>query len=109
MTPDEVRKLDNQYALLFIRGECPVEDLKYDITKHPNVRFTTDGGAEPYRHGEDLISIATLEIDEGLLKKAESDPVGEDEYLFFCEEEFEELLKKKMEEKKNEQKKQEQA
>lgn len=109
MTPDEVRKLDNQYALLFIRGECPVEDLKYDITKHPNVRFTTDGGAEPYRHGEDLISIATLEIDEGLLKNAESDPVGEDEYLFFCEEEFEELLKKKMEEKKNEQKKQEQA
>ena len=109
MTPDEVRKLDNQYALLFIRGECPVEDLKYDITKHPNVRFTTDGGAEPYRHGEDLISIATLEIDEGLLKKAESDPVGEDEYLFFCEEEFEELLKNKMEEKKNEQKKQEQA
>ena len=109
MTPDEVRKLDNQYALLFIRGECPVEDLKYDITKHPNVRFTTDGGAEPYRHGEDLISIATLEIDEGLLKKAESDPVGEDEYLFFCEEEFEELLKKKMEEKKNEQKKQEKA
>ena len=109
MTPDEVRKLNNQYALLFIRGECPVEDLKYDITKHPNVRFTTDGGAEPYRHGEDLISIATLEIDEGLLKNAESNPVGEDEYLFFCEEEFEELLKKKMEEKKNEQKKQEQA
>lgn len=47
MTPDEVRKLDNQYALLFIRGECPVEDLKYDITKHPNVRFTTDGCALP--------------------------------------------------------------
>ena len=109
MTPDEVRKLDNQYALLFIRGECPVEDLKYDITKHPNVRFTTDGGSEPYRHGEDMISIATLEVNEGLLKKAQTDPVGEDEYLFFSEEELEKLILKKMEEKKNEQKKQEQS
>lgn len=109
MTPDEVRMLDNRYALLFIRGENPIEDLKYDIMRHPNIRFTTDGGAEPYRHGEDLISIAMLEIDENLLRKAESDPVGEDEYLFFCEEELEELLHKKMEEKKNEQKKQEQA
>jgi len=109
MTPDEVRMLDNRYALLFIRGENPIEDLKYDIMRHPNISFTTDGGAEPYRHGEDLISIATLEIDENLLRKANSDPVGEDEYLFFCEEELEELLHKKMEEKKNEQKKQEQA
>ena len=109
MTPDEVRMLDNRYALLFIRGENPIEDLKYDIMRHPNIMFTTDGGAEPYRHGEDLISIATLEIDENLLRKANSDPVGEDEYLFFCEEELEELLHKKMEEKKNEQKKQEQA
>lgn len=109
MTPDEVRMLDNRYALLFIRGENPIEDLKYDIMRHPNIRLTTDGGAEPYRHGEDLISIATLEIDENLLRKANSDPVGEDEYLFFCEEELEELLHKKMEEKKNEQKKQEQA
>ena len=109
MTPDEVRMLDNRYALLFIRGENPIEDLKYDIMRHPNIRLTTDGGAEPYQHGEDLISIATLEIDENLLRKANSDPVGEDEYLFFCEEELEELLHKKMEEKKNEQKKQEQA
>lgn len=109
MTPDEVRMLDNRYALLFIRGENPIEDLKYDIMRHPNIRLTTDGGAEPYQHGEDLISIATLEIDENLLRKANSDPVGEDEYLFFCEEELEELLHKKMEEKKNEQKRQEQA
>lgn len=58
MTPDEVRMLDNQYALLFIRGERPVEDFKYDIMKHPNIRFTADGGAESYRHGEDTISIA---------------------------------------------------
>ena len=99
----EVRMLDNQYALLFIRGERPVEDLKYDILKHPNVKLTTDGGAEPYRHGEDLISYATLELNESVLKKASAEPVGEDEYLFFCEEELEELLKRKMEELRHEQ------
>ena len=107
MTPDEVRMLDNRYALLFIRGERPVEDLKFDILKHPNIALTTDGGAEPYRHGEDSISIAALSIDEGLLKKAGAEPVGEDEYLFFCEEELEELLQKKMEEKQREQENQE--
>lgn len=108
MTPDEVRMLDNRYALLFIRGERPVEDLKFDILKHPNIALTTDGGAEPYRHGEDCISIAALSIDEGLLKKAGAEPVSEDEYLFFCEEELEELLQKKMEEKQHEQENQEQ-
>ena len=108
MTPDEVRMLDNRYALLFIRGERPVEDLKFDILKHPNIALTTDGGAEPYRHGEDSISIAALSIDERLLKKAGAEPVSEDEYLFFCEEELEELLQKKMEEKQHEQENQEQ-
>ena len=108
MTPDEVRMLDNRYALLFIRGERPVEDLKFDILKHPNIALTADGGAGPYRHGEDSISIAALSIDEGLLKKAGAEPVSEDEYLFFCEEELEELLQKKMEEKRHEQENQEQ-
>ena len=103
MTPDEVRMLDNRYALFFIRGERPLEDFKYDILKHPNIALTTDGGAEPYRHGEDLISIAALSIDERLLKKAGMKPVSDEEYLFFSEEEFEELLHKKMEEKKHEQ------
>ena len=103
MTPDEVRMLDNRYALLFIRGERPLEDFKYDILKHPNIALTTDGGAEPYRHGEDLISIAALSIDERLLKKAGMKPVSDEEYLFFSEKEFEELLHKKMEEKKHEQ------
>lgn len=103
MTPDEVRMLDNRYALLFIRGERPLEDFKYDILKHPNIALTTDGGAEPYWHGEDLISIAALSIDERLLKKAGMKPVSDEEYLFFSEEELEELLHKKMEKKKHEQ------
>ena len=108
MTPDEVRMLDNRYALLFIRGERPVEDIKFDILKHPNIALTADGGAGPYRHGEDSISIAALSIDESLLKTAGAEPVSEDEYLFFCEEELEELLQKKMEEKQHEQENQEQ-
>lgn len=50
MTPDEVRMLDNCYALLFVRGERPVMDFKYDILKHPNVKLTADGGqcSEPF-------------------------------------------------------------
>lgn len=50
LTPDEVRTLDNDYALLFIRGEKPVMDKKYDILKHPNIKRTEDGGAVPYVH-----------------------------------------------------------
>ena len=48
MTPDEVRLLDNENALLFIRGERPVMDKKYNLLKHPNIRLTADGGAEAY-------------------------------------------------------------
>ena len=62
MMPDEVRMLDNRYALLFIRGERPVKDLKFDILRHPNVKLTTDGGSEDYRHGEDTISKAVIEV-----------------------------------------------
>lgn len=50
MTMDEVRMLDNSDALLFIRGESPVKDKKYDILKHPNIKQTEDGGAAPYTH-----------------------------------------------------------
>ena len=51
LTADEVRLLDNDYALLFIRGERPIFDKKYDILKHPNVEYTKDGLAEAYQHG----------------------------------------------------------
>ena len=91
----EVRLLDNRYALLFIRGERPVQDDKYDVMKHPAIAFTTDGGAEPYVHGEDIVSIADLDIDEKILKKADTEPVDSDEYVFLSEEELEELIKKR--------------
>ena len=60
LTPDEVRMLDNQYAILFIRGELPVMDFKYDILKHPNVALTTDGKASAYKHGEVTKSTASI-------------------------------------------------
>ena len=60
MTLDEVRMLDNHYALLFIRGERPVMDEKYDILKHPNIALTEDGGAAPYEHGGTENAVATL-------------------------------------------------
>ena len=50
LTPDEVRQLDNRYAILFIRGAKPVMDLKYELTKHPAIRYTVDGGGPPYIH-----------------------------------------------------------
>ena len=50
MTIDEVRKLDAHKAILFIRGEDPVLDKKYNIKRHPNIKLTTDGKAKPYIH-----------------------------------------------------------
>ena len=50
MTPDEVRGLDNRYAILFIRGAKPVLDLKYELMNHPAIRHTVDGGGLPYIH-----------------------------------------------------------
>lgn len=51
LTPDEVRLLNNDYGLLFIRGELPIMDKKYDLLKHPNISETTDGKQKPYIHG----------------------------------------------------------
>ena len=92
MTPDEVRMLDNRYALLFIRGEFPVKDLKYDIMKHPYVRFTADGSSEPYAHGLDTRSIATLTLLPGDLESVPNTPVEAYNYVLFSEEELEEYF-----------------
>ena len=63
LTPDEVRMLDNRKALLFIRGERPVIDEKYDLLRHPNIKSTTDGGAMPYEHGAITRATATIKIE----------------------------------------------
>lgn len=53
LTLDEVRLLDNSNALIFIRGEKPIMDKKFDILSHPNIKFTEDGGAVAYKHNKD--------------------------------------------------------
>ncbi len=95
MTPDEVRMLDNQYALLFVRGEKPVKDLKYEVTKHPNISLTADGGAEIYRHGQDKLSKSTIEVffDEETIKQAEQLNISTQNYTLLSEEELEEQFK----------------
>ncbi len=97
MTPDEVRMLDNKYALLFIRGEKPVKDLKYDVLKHPNVSRTTDGGADNYIHGTDNYSTNTIELffDKETVDKAEKLPVETKDIILLSEEELEELFNEK--------------
>lgn len=66
LTPDEVRLLDNRYALLFIRGELPIRDDKYEVLKHPNVALTTDGTGFPYQHGgtDHALDWRNVQLDE---------------------------------------------
>lgn len=95
LTPDEVRMLDNRYALLFIRGERPIMDFKYDILRHPNIKCTTDGGAKPFSHGEDTRSIAALQCDPALLDKTVEATLTDEshDFLLLTEEELEEYFK----------------
>ena len=107
MTPDEVRMMDNKYALLFIRGERPIMDLKYDILKHPNIKLSADGGAEPYEHARPNYSIGSISFDSSVLKMEPfelTDEVGD--FAILTEEEIEEILKnEKMEEENHEENK----
>jgi len=67
LTPDEVRMLDNRYALLFIRGERAIQDDKFDILKHPSVKLTADGSGKPFQHGgtENALDWKAVTIHEG--------------------------------------------
>ena len=82
LTPDEVRMLDNKYAIVFIRGEKPVVDFKYNIFTHPNVHLGADGGAEPYTHTipvlEDVTGIEFVNISDYKGKKLEDFPKAEE-------------------------------
>jgi type IV secretion system protein VirD4 len=99
LTPDEVRMLDNRYALLFVRGERPVMDEKFDILRHPHVSGTTDGKAAPFRHGVAPSSTATLAFDEDIDPATLPElttPEGDFELL--SEEDLEERFNRKEEE-----------
>ena len=91
MTPDEVRRLDNRYALLFIRGEPPVIDLKYDLKKHPNAAQIVQGGAAPYQHGVVNHAVATVAIQQTRVespgrKESERSEIGGPQYELLSEE-----------------------
>ena len=94
MTPDEVRLLDNRYALLFVRGERPIIDYKYDILKQPNVSYTVDGNAKPYIHGKTNRSTASITFDENKENYIENNKEDEilENYELLSEEEIEEFI-----------------
>ncbi len=92
MTPDEVRMLDNRYALLFIRGERAMQDDKYNILRHPNIGLTVDGGAERYVHG---LTTKAFDLEEILLGG------NADDYEIFFEDEAHKIYETR-EETKNE-------
>jgi len=87
MTPDEVRMLDNKYAILFIRGERPVKDFKYDILKHPNVVYTTDGKEKSYEHGSINNSIASIVVDYNVenYNFKDIEEIAQDYEVIYCE------------------------
>ena len=89
LTPDEVRMLDNQYAILFIRGERPVMDFKYDILKHPNVAFTADGKAGVYRHGEVTSATSTISVLDLDPRKLPETELQETNFELLSDEDFE--------------------
>lgn len=102
LTSDEVRMLDNRYALLFIRGERPIMDDKYDILKHPNVDLTTDGKAKPYSHGAVTQAVATISLDRTLLSDIPIMEEVETDYELLSDEDIEAIFTNKQEETHNE-------
>ena len=80
LTPDEVRTLDNNNAILFIRGERPIIDLKYILEKHPNIKYTTDGEGEPYSHDLKDYSLASISLfkDEEITETIDIKDIEED-------------------------------
>lgn len=89
LTPDEVRMLDNQYAILFIRGERPVMNFKYDILKHPDVKLTADGDGAVYRHGTVKSDVATILVDWLAPELVPEMELTETNYELLSEEDFE--------------------
>ena len=109
MTPDEVRMLDNRYALLFIRGERPVMDFKFDILKHPSVRKTADGKADPYIHGEPWDAGSSIELvyDPELIRAASENAhlieLSDSDYVLLSEEDVEKYVAEEAEKNKRSQ------
>ena len=99
LTPDEVRMLDNKYALLFIRGERPVQDLKFNLFEHKNVDLSGLGKAKPYLHGGTENAIASFQIDYEDYDIAKEVEEIDSDYVILSEDELEKYI---LEELKNE-------
>ena len=99
LTPDEVRMLDNKYALLFIRGERPVQDLKFNLFEHKNVELSGLGKAKPYLHGGTENAIASFQIDYEDYDIAKEVEEIDSDYVILSEDELEKYI---LEELKNE-------
>ncbi len=106
LTPDEVRMLDNRYALLFIRGERPILDEKYNTFHHPNFSLTANGKARPYENGRTDRAVAGVTVQRVSLKQKEPEPEpeGKPSFELLSDEELETLFEPKKEESSHEQK-----
>ncbi|MDY4278310.1 MAG: type IV secretory system conjugative DNA transfer family protein [Faecalicoccus sp.] len=91
MTPDEVRMLDNDKAILFIRGERPILDQKYDITGHPRFKDSAQGNGRSFLHGEISESIGEICLTDSICEAKEIST--QEEYIVLDAEEIEEILK----------------
>lgn len=90
LTPDEVRMLDNDYALLFLRGERPVLDKKYNIVKHPNIHLSADGDAPSYCHGDTSAVAFSLSVESMAADKETRKPKNSSSpYILLSSEELE--------------------
>lgn len=97
LTPDEVRMLDNEYALLFIRGEKPIIDKKFNTFKHPNFKYTEDGHYKSYLHGKAENTVASISLDTDIetknIKELKIDNI--ENYEILIDEEIEKYLLEK--------------
>lgn len=104
LTPDEVRLIDNKYALLFIRGERPVQDLKFNLFEHKNVSLSGLGGEKKYIHGNTEKSIGSFSLDFNI-DDLENSELIEDiaeikDYSLLSEEELEKYIMEEIENEK---------
>jgi type IV secretion system protein VirD4 len=91
LTPDEVRMLDNRYALLFVRGERPVKDDKYELAAHPNVKHTSLNGGAEYQHGESANATATIIFSELPAPEIAPEPPSKTDLEIYSEAEIEDI------------------
>ena len=62
MMPDEIRMLPNDKCILIVSKTPPFYSDKYDYTKHPNYKMTSDGGAGSFIYDPQSRDRKILEI-----------------------------------------------